>query len=87
MLAFSPVSLKVTLEQLKRGEEKSISDCFDMELDISMNFMFEYNFHEGVRAVLIDKDNTPEWRSNSLDHVSNDYVDSFFNYSWKTKGY
>jgi len=77
---YSPVSLKVTLEQLKQGERKTINECFDMELALSMSFMSESNFFEGVRAVLIDKDKSPKWVPTLLDDVPNDYVSSFFNF-------
>ena len=37
-----------------------------------------YDFYEGVRAVVIDKDNAPRWNPASLEEVSGDKVVSYF---------
>ncbi|GMH91844.1 hypothetical protein TL16_g12171 [Triparma laevis f. inornata] len=60
----SPTSVEVTLEQLRRGKSmSSISDCLEMEFNISQAMMQEPNgdFYEGIRAVLVDKDGAPKW--------------------------
>jgi enoyl-CoA hydratase len=36
------------------------------------------DFQEGIRAVLVDKDNKPIWTPNSLDLVTDDVVESYF---------
>lgn len=74
----SPTSLKVTLEQLARGKRLSRDDCYRMELHMAMNFMARPDFYEGVRALLVDKDNAPAWASASLADVSPDEVDAHF---------
>ena len=66
LLSKSPLSLKVTLSQLQYGKNKSLADCFRMEFDLSMNFMKNPDFYEGVRAVLVDKDRTPNWKRPNL---------------------
>ena len=83
LLEKSPTSLKVTLEQLIRGERKNLFDCFMMELDMSMNFMKRHDFYEGVRAVLVDKDRVPKWKPNALTEVEDEDVVAFFNYPWE----
>ncbi len=82
MLTKSPTSLKVTLEQLIRGENLPIKDCFTMELEMSMNFMDGHDFFEGVRSVLVDRDRNPLWKPNTLNAVSTDTVNSYFTYDW-----
>ena len=32
----------------------------------------------GVRALLLDKDNSPKWQPESLDKVTNDHVTRYF---------
>lgn len=82
LLSKSPTSLKVTLEQLLKGANKTLAECFMMELDIAMNFMEHGDFYEGVRALLIDKDKRPVWEPGSLTDVSAEKVASFFQYAY-----
>jgi 3-hydroxyisobutyryl-CoA hydrolase len=60
----SPTSLMVTLMALRRGEKMNFIDCFDMEYRLSTQFLKTPDFHEGVRALLVDKNNDPRWNPN-----------------------
>ena len=40
--------------------------------------MESHDFVEGVRAVIIDKDNRPLWQPSTIDGVSEQYVASYF---------
>ena len=40
------------------------------------------DFSEGVRALLIDKDNAPQWQPASLDEVSAAYLNEYFTAPW-----
>lgn len=79
----SPSSLKVTLEQIIRGKSLDIRECLMMELNMSMNFMKNHDFFEGVRAVLVDKDKTPLWKPIGLEDISSEAVNDYFEYDWK----
>ncbi|MFE0505243.1 enoyl-CoA hydratase/isomerase family protein [Peribacillus butanolivorans] len=76
----SPTSLKVTLSQLQKGNNQSLTSCFNMELKLSMNFMKNHDFYEGVRSVLVEKDRKPHWRPNSLADVSKGDIERHFNH-------
>ena len=36
------------------------------------------DIHEGIRAILVDHDNTPVWIPGSLDEVTDEMVNSYF---------
>jgi enoyl-CoA hydratase len=57
----SPMSLNVTLEQLKRAKNSSLQACLTMDYVLVYHFMRHQDFFEGVRALLIDKDKSPQW--------------------------
>lgn len=78
LLSKSPVSLKVTLKQLIEGEGKPLTSCLQTDYMLARNFMKHDDFFEGVRSVLIDKDQKPQYTYKRLSDVSQEYVDSFF---------
>ena len=79
LLRFSPISLKVTLEQLKRSANRSFEDTMTMEYRISQACMRPgHDFFEGVRAVLIDKDQAPKWTPARLEDVDRAMVEAHF---------
>ncbi|MCD6046038.1 MAG: caiD [Gammaproteobacteria bacterium] len=74
----SPLSLKVTLEQLRRGKTLSLDACLKMEYNIAQHFAVDKDFYEGVRAQIIDKDKTPHWQPATLAEVSDKAVAAYF---------
>ena len=74
----SPLSLKVTLEALRRGVSMDINSCQRMEANLCEHFIRSHDFYEGIRAALIDKDKKPQWAPATLDQVSVDEVNAFF---------
>jgi 3-hydroxyisobutyryl-CoA hydrolase len=79
ILQRSPTSLKVSLEQLRRGRTWSIAEAFRREHAIASHFMEHPDFVEGVTALLVDKPKrTPNWNPSSLEQVSPQDVTRFF---------
>uniref|UniRef100_A0A8C9TMX4 3-hydroxyisobutyryl-CoA hydrolase n=1 Tax=Scleropages formosus TaxID=113540 RepID=A0A8C9TMX4_SCLFO len=74
----SPASLKITFRQLQAGATMSLQDVLVMEYRLSQACMRGKDFYEGVRAVLIDKDQNPRWQPSSLKDVTEQFVDSCF---------
>jgi enoyl-CoA hydratase/carnithine racemase len=74
----APLSLKVTLEQLRRAKSRSMIECIRMDFCLVNHFMRDHDFYEGVRALLVDKDKSPKWQPDSLEQVTQAKVDSYF---------
>ncbi|XP_014809819.1 PREDICTED: 3-hydroxyisobutyryl-CoA hydrolase, mitochondrial isoform X1 [Calidris pugnax] len=74
----SPTSLKMTLRQLREGASMSLQDVLTMEYRLSQACMKGHDFYEGVRAVLIDKDQSPRWKPAALEEVSDEFVNDCF---------
>ncbi|XP_059331611.1 3-hydroxyisobutyryl-CoA hydrolase, mitochondrial [Ammospiza nelsoni] len=74
----SPTSLKLTLRQLREGSSMSLQEVLRMEYRLSQACMKGHDFYEGVRAVLIDKDQSPKWKPAALEEVSDEFVDNCF---------
>jgi enoyl-CoA hydratase/carnithine racemase len=74
----SPTSAHLIFEQLKRGANLSLEQCFSMELNMALQCCRRHDFSEGVRAVLIDKDQKPLWQPAVLDEVSPQEIQEHF---------
>lgn len=83
MRSRSPTLLGVTLRQLQRGATLSLADCFRMELGMAAYAFEQGDFLEGVRAVLIDKDNHPRWQPSRIEDVTDTMIDAFFAARWR----
>lgn len=73
----SPTSLMVTHALIQQNRGKSLKDCLACEFALSQRFMASREFHEGVRAVLVDKDQNPQWQPRCLDEITPEMVAAF----------
>lgn len=76
--AKSPVSTLVTYRQVREGRRLGFEDCMKLEFRLTNRFMKGRDFYEGVRAVVIDKDQKPVWSPATLAGVSAQEVDAYF---------
>jgi enoyl-CoA hydratase len=75
----SPQSLKVTLRQLRLGASlPSFTENMALEYRLGGRVVRTHDFQEGVRAVVVDKDNTPNWSPADLSGVSEADLDRLF---------
>jgi enoyl-CoA hydratase len=65
----SPTSVCVAFEQMRRGLSQDLAGCLGLEFRVVTRMLDGDDFYEGVRAVLIDKDQTPKWRPSRLEEV------------------
>ncbi|XP_013116224.1 3-hydroxyisobutyryl-CoA hydrolase, mitochondrial isoform X2 [Stomoxys calcitrans] len=78
MAKMSPTSMKVTFRQLELGAKLSLPQCLNMEYRIVLRHLENSDFKEGVRALLIDKDQKPQWNPSTVEAVTEERVQSFF---------
>ncbi|HEY2685404.1 MAG TPA: enoyl-CoA hydratase/isomerase family protein [Steroidobacteraceae bacterium] len=83
MSARSPTMLKVAHEQLNRGRTLGFADCLRMEIGMAHQSFMQGDFVEGIRALVIDKDNAPKWRPARLEDVSAAAVADIFKNPWE----
>jgi enoyl-CoA hydratase len=74
----SPTSLKIVLAQMRRGSSLDFIECMRTEFRIVSRVMRGHDFYEGIRAVIVDKDQAPRWQPPTLDAVSAAEVERHF---------
>ncbi|MEK6636687.1 MAG: enoyl-CoA hydratase/isomerase family protein [Pseudomonadota bacterium] len=85
----SPQTCKVALRQLAHGLNfANFADNMAMEYRIASHVLTRHDFIEGVRAVIVDKDNAPQWNPATPEGVTDVLLDEIFaplpaNEEWK----
>lgn len=75
---YSPLALKIAFRQIRIAAGLSFNDCMRLEWRLASRVAKAHDFYEGVRALLVDKDNAPRWRPATLDAVSAADVEAYF---------
>jgi enoyl-CoA hydratase/carnithine racemase len=76
--AKSPLSLKVALALLRRGWMLDFDECMRTEYRAVSRIVRAEDLYEGIRAVIIDKDQAPHWRPSALEAISEAEVERYF---------
>ncbi len=75
----SPQTLKVAFRQLALGgAANSFADNMAIEYAVGSRVVQRHDFLEGVRAVIVDKDNAPNWTPARLEDVNDAMLDEIF---------
>ena len=75
----SPLSCKVSLRLLAEGADRaSFTDEMRAEYALASRVVRTHDFREGVRALLIDKDNEPQWDPATPGDVTDEMLDVLF---------
>jgi len=78
----SPLMMCVTHELLVRGASLGVADCLRLERTLVRRTFEHGEILEGVRALVIDKDNAPQWNPPALEQVTPGMVARFFEPVW-----
>jgi enoyl-CoA hydratase/carnithine racemase len=88
----SPLLLNVALAQIRRARHLNIAQTLRMERDMMRHCFFPMHLSrsagqtdtaEGIRALVIDKDNTPMWNPPRIEDVTPEMVHAFFASPWQ----
>lgn len=82
LLQGSPVSVHLIARQLLNTRHLSLKEVFQQELNLSVQCCRHREFPEGVRALLVDKDNLPQWTFATVEEVDPDFIDGLFASPW-----
>jgi len=82
LVSGSAITAHICYRQMTQYRHKSLAECFRLELTLSVRSALFGEFREGVRARLIDKDGTPNWRYKSVAEVEEKVIDSLFTSLW-----
>lgn len=74
----SPTSTALAFEQVKRGATLDFEPAMVMEFRIVSRIVHGTDFYEGVRALIIDKDNRPVWNPASFAALDMAAIDAHF---------
>ena len=83
--------LHVSLEQIRRGRQLTMADDLRMERNIVHHCFHTKHLDrsgtssetvEGIRALAVDKDNSPAWNPARIEDITDDMIDPFFTSPW-----
>ena len=74
----SPTSIKIALRQMRAGCRLGFEEAMQMEYRIVNRIIEGHDFYEGVRALIIDKDQRPDWKPARIGDVTEDMVSAYF---------
>ncbi|MDM4771846.1 enoyl-CoA hydratase/isomerase family protein [Solimonas sp. SE-A11] len=82
LAAGSPTTAALVWALRERAAALSLSEVFRLELVVALQCCAHPDFAEGVRALLIDKDNVPKWTPPTLAEVTPEWVEEHFRAPW-----
>ena len=80
----SPTSAHLIWLQCQNSPKLNLKEVFLFELNLAIQITRQGDFKEGVRALIIDKDNTPDWKFDSIENVSQDWVKEHIKLAWES---
>jgi len=84
LAAGSPSTAALSYELQQRVKYLSLADVFRVEFVAALHCATRPDFAEGIRALLIDKDQHPHWQPQTLAQISEQWLEGYFKSPWKT---
>lgn len=78
LVAGSPTTMALVWELRRRAATLSLAEVFRLELIVALQCCAHTDFAEGVRALLIDKDQKPKWNPATIEGVTPAMVEEHF---------
>ncbi len=67
----SPFAVAATFAAIHKARDlKTLEECLSLEYNFAYRAIAGHEFLEGIRAMVIDKDRTPDWRPATLEEVT-----------------
>jgi len=83
----SAISAHIVARQLSVGKHLSLAQCFQLELSLSVRCGELGEFAEGIRALLIEKDNKPAWQFSAVAEVEPAVIEQLFSPVWNDENH
>jgi enoyl-CoA hydratase len=74
----APLSLVVTHRHIRESRTRDLRQVLEMDFRLACRFLEDRDFYEGVRAVVIEKDNAPAWSPASVQQVTREMLERYF---------
>jgi enoyl-CoA hydratase len=74
----SPTSIAIAARQMQSGATLDFAEAMRTEYRIVSRIAEGHDFYEGVRALIVDKDNQPHWRPSRIEDVNATQIDAYF---------
>lgn len=76
--ARSPLALKLTHRLVREASALDLREVLELEYRLTSRLLELPDLHEGVRALLIDKDRRPRWQPGKIEDVGSTTVEAVF---------
>ena len=74
----SPTTQAIALRQMQVGATLTLDEALQLDFRIVSRIALGHDFYEGVRAVIVDKDNRPLWRPALGEPLPTAEIDAYF---------
>ena len=76
----SPTALKVAFRHIREAADRDLRQTLTIDYRLACQLLRAHDFHEGVRAMLVDKDQQPRWAPAHVAEVTDAMLDRLFAY-------